>query len=157
MLLSDRLNQALAQARREKVLLGLLYLDLDRFKPVNDMLGHDVGDLLLIQVAARLRECVSRAADTVSRIGGDEFVVLLAHLDHEDDAVVIADRILEALNQPFTVGPHTIAISTSIGIALYPEHGADALALMKNADNAMYQAKGQGRSCYCLYQPESVV
>lgn len=150
-LLTDRLNQALAQARREKAMVGLLYLDLDRFKPVNDMLGHEVGDRLLTQVAGRLRNCVSRTTDTVSRIGGDEFVVLLAHLEKASDAVAVAQRILDALNQAFVVDPHTIEISTSIGIALYPEHGVDAMALMKHADQAMYQAKGLGGS-RCLYE-----
>lgn len=117
-------------------------------------MGHAFGDLLLVQVAARLRECVSRTTDTVSRIGGDEFVVLLAHLEREEDAITVADRILEMLCQPFALGSHTVVVETSIGIAVYPSHGADVLALMKNADNAMYQAKRQGRKRHCLFQPD---
>jgi diguanylate cyclase (GGDEF)-like protein/PAS domain S-box-containing protein len=153
-LLTDRMNQALAACRREKTMLALLYLDLDRFKPVNDTLGHEVGDLLLKQVALRLRASVSRESDTVSRIGGDEFVLLLTHVEEEDDASAVAQRALDALNQPFAIGAHTISISTSIGIALYPEHGADPIALMKSADNAMYQAKNSGRSCYRFFRPD---
>lgn len=153
-LLTDRLNQALATCRRDKSMLALLYLDLDRFKPVNDTLGHEVGDLLLKQVAQRLRASVSRESDTVSRIGGDEFVLLLSHVEKEEDASVVAQRALDALNQPFVVGAHTIDISTSIGIALYPDHGTDPIELMKSADNAMYQAKNSGRSCYRFSRPD---
>lgn len=152
-LLTDRLQQALAQARRERAALALIYLDLDRFKPVNDSLGHDVGDALLKEVALRLRSCVSRESDTVSRIGGDEFVLLLAQIESEADAAQVAQTILQALTRPYQLDGHTLEISCSIGIAMYPTHGTDAKTLMKHADNAMYQAKNAGRSCHRFYEP----
>jgi diguanylate cyclase (GGDEF)-like protein/PAS domain S-box-containing protein len=150
-LLADRLHQALAQARREKGMLALMFLDLDKFKPVNDELGHDVGDLLLKEVATRLQNCVKRESDTVSRLGGDEFVILLPLIEEEHDAAVVAEKALQALSQPFEIEQHTINISCSIGIAVYPEHGKDAHALMINADNAMYKAKQAGRSCFSFF------
>lgn len=146
-LLADRLRQTLAQARRENTKLALMYIDLDKFKPVNDNFGHEVGDLLLKEVALRLTACMKRESDTVSRLGGDEFVVLLANYDKEADVAMVAETILQALTQPFWIERHLINISSSIGIATYPNHGSDASSLMKNADNAMYQAKHAGRSC----------
>ena len=150
-LLTDRLDQALAQVRREDTMLALLFLDLDKFKPVNDSLGHDIGDLLLKEVAGRLLHCVKREYDTVSRVGGDEFVVLLAHIENESDAAVIAQNILEAINQPFFIEQNNIEISCSIGIVIYPKHGTDVISLMKNADDAMYQAKNAGRNCFKFF------
>lgn len=150
-LLSDRLRQALAQARREQNQLALIYLDLDQFKPVNDRCGHDIGDLLLQDVACRLRACVRRESDTVSRLGGDEFVVLLPQIDGEHDVVAISEKILEALTRPFSLEQHTVNISTSLGIAVYPHHGTDVKTLMKHADQAMYQAKCAGKGCYRFY------
>lgn len=150
-LLTDRLNQALAHVRREDTMLALMFIDLDKFKPVNDLLGHDIGDLLLKDVAGRLLSCVKRESDTVSRIGGDEFVVLLARIENEDDVKIIAKNILGAVSQPFNIHNHSIDISSSIGIALYPKHGNDAISLMKNADNAMYQAKNAGRNCFVFF------
>ena len=152
MLLSDRLFQSLAQVRREQATLAVMFLDLDDFKPVNDTLGHDVGDLLLKEVALRLRGCVPRNSDTVARLGGDEFVVLLAQIDQAADAAVVARKILAALMRPFVIGPHRIAISTSIGIAVYPEHGDEVSGLLKNADTAMYHAKKAGRGCYRFFR-----
>jgi diguanylate cyclase (GGDEF)-like protein len=128
-----------------------MFLDLDKFKPVNDELGHDVGDLLLKEVATRLQNCVKRESDTVSRLGGDEFVILLPLIEEEHDAAVVAEKALQALSQPFEIEQHTINISCSIGIAVYPEHGKDAHALMINADNAMYKAKQAGRSCFSFF------
>ncbi len=154
-LLTDRLNQALAHVRREDSKLAIMFLDLDNFKPVNDSLGHDMGDLVLKEVADRLRNCVKRQSDTVSRIGGDEFVVLLPRIDNQSDVEKIAHKILDAINTPFNINNHTINISTSIGIAIYPTHGIDANSLMKNADNAMYQAKDSGRSCFKFFTEES--
>lgn len=151
-LLSDRLFQALAQARRDRCTLALMFLDLDNFKPVNDSLGHDIGDLLLKEVALRLKACVPRDSDTVSRLGGDEFVILLAQIDKAMDAVVVAGKILAALNRPFTIGSHSIGISVSIGIAVYPQHGDDVNRLMKSADTAMYLAKKAGRNCYRFFR-----
>ncbi|WP_054774237.1 putative bifunctional diguanylate cyclase/phosphodiesterase [Methylogaea oryzae] len=152
-LLTDRIQQALAQARREEAALALMFIDLDRFKPVNDTLGHAVGDLLLKEVAIRLQECV-RESDTVSRLGGDEFVVLLPTLDVAADALLVAEKILQALAAPFALAGHYIRISSSIGIAVYPEHGDDEIQLLKNADTAMYYAKKSGRNNAKFYQPE---
>ncbi|HRI91262.1 MAG TPA: diguanylate cyclase [Accumulibacter sp.] len=152
MLLSDRLFQALAQVRREQGTLAVMFLDLDDFKPVNDTLGHDVGDLLLKEVALRLRGCAPRSSDTVARVGGDEFVILLAQIDKAADAAVVARKVLAAVKRPFAIGPHRIDISTSIGIAVYPEHGEDVSRLLKNADTAMYHAKKAGRSCYRFFR-----
>jgi len=139
-LLYDRIKTALAMARREHERLSVLYLDLDRFKPVNDTLGHSVGDLLLQGVAARLRQCV-RESDTVARIGGDEFVVLLQRMHEAGQVAAIAAKIHEAISRPFTLDGHTLNITPSIGIAHYPEHGELAQQLLKHADQAMYRAK----------------
>lgn len=147
-LLKDRLHQALAQARRDSEMLAIMYLDLDDFKPVNDSLGHDVGDMLLKEVAIRLLTCVKRESDTVSRVGGDEFVILITGIERTNDAEIVAQNILNSLNQSFNIGEHNVNISTSIGIASYPKLGTDAASLMKNADNAMYQAKSAGRNCF---------
>jgi diguanylate cyclase (GGDEF)-like protein/PAS domain S-box-containing protein len=147
-LLTDRLNQALAQVRRQDNMLALMFLDLDKFKPVNDILGYDIGDLLLKEVAGRLISCVKRQSDTVSRLGGDEFVILLAGIENKEDVKIIAQNILDELNQPFNIDQHRINISSSIVIAIYPKHGVDVISLMKNADNAMYQAKSFGRNCF---------
>jgi diguanylate cyclase (GGDEF)-like protein/PAS domain S-box-containing protein len=142
-LFHDRLRTALARARRDRQQLAVLYLDLDRFKPVNDHHGHDVGDLLLREVAARIRHCV-RESDTVGRIGGDEFVVLLNDTGHADHAVAVAAKIGAALRQPFELAGGRLQVSASIGIALYPDHGEDARQLLRRADDAMYDAKRQG-------------
>ncbi len=150
-LLTDRLHQALAQARREKGMLAVMFLDLDRFKPVNDTLGHDIGDLLLKEVASRLESCVQRESDTVSRIGGDEFVILLPYVEQENDAVIVAKKVLHALNQPFNISQHSIDISSSIGIAICPQHGTEVKLLMKHADLAMYHAKQGGRNGYRIF------
>lgn len=150
-LINDRLKQALAYAKREQALLALMFIDLDKFKPVNDTLGHEIGDLLLKQVAARLQQSV-RASDTVARIGGDEFVVLLPVIDSAQDAAVVADKIIRALEIPFEIEKHTINISSSIGIAIYPEHGADQKSLQINADMAMYHAKESGRGNAKFFQ-----
>jgi diguanylate cyclase (GGDEF)-like protein/PAS domain S-box-containing protein len=152
-LFSDRLRQSLAIARRDKAHSALMFLDLDKFKPVNDELGHDVGDLLLKEAAKRMRDCV-RESDTVSRIGGDEFVILLPVIEAEQDAIRVAEKILYALNQPFELAGNRISISASIGIAVYPEHGSDEKGLSKNADIAMYHAKRGGRNCARLYRPD---
>lgn len=149
-LIADRLSQAMAYAAREKAQLALMFIDLDKFKPVNDTLGHEIGDLLLKQVAHRLQQAV-RASDTVARIGGDEFVVLLPVVDHSDDAKVVANKILHTLNQPFAIEQHTLNISSSIGVAVYPHHGADEKLLLINADIAMYHAKKGGRNNALFY------
>lgn len=152
-LITDRLQQALAKARRDKQHLAVMFLDLDEFKPVNDNLGHEVGDLLLKQVARRLQACM-RESDTVARIGGDEFVVLLPQIEREQDAIVVAEKIRHALELPFELTDRKLQISSSIGVAVYPEHGSDEKLLLINADIAMYHAKKAGRNNYKLYQRE---
>lgn len=152
-LITDRLRQALSKAKRDRTRMGLMFIDLDKFKPVNDNLGHAVGDLLLVEVANRLRESI-RASDTVARLGGDEFVVLLPTLEQEADAVLVAEKIRYALNQPFEVAGHVLDISSSIGVAVYPEQGTDEKLLLINADIAMYHAKKSGRDAVRVYRPE---
>lgn len=143
-LLRDRLEQALKRARREGTPLAVLYFDLDRFKPVNDTWGHGVGDRLLQAVAERVCGCL-RGSDTVARVGGDEFVVLLPAIGAEDDAMNIGENILAVLNRPFEIDGHVLSISGSIGIATYPSDATDEESLLRCADRAMYQAKDAGR------------
>lgn len=142
-LLGDRLKQAIAQARRDQTRMALLFVDLDKFKPVNDTYGHEAGDLLLQQVAQRLRACL-RESDTVARVGGDEFIVLLPQIDAVQYSVVVAEKLLGTLNEPFMVAGHAIGISASIGVAVYPDDGNDQEQLMRSADRAMYHAKEGG-------------
>jgi diguanylate cyclase (GGDEF)-like protein/PAS domain S-box-containing protein len=151
-LLTDRIRRAIAIAPRHARQPGVLFLDLDGFKHVNDSLGHLVGDQLLQSVASRLTACV-RGSDTVSRLGGDEFVVLLAEMARPEDAATAAVRMLEAVGEPHLIDEHELHITTSIGISLYPDDGADAGTLIKNADTAMYQAKAQGRKNYRFFEP----
>ncbi|WP_298212350.1 diguanylate cyclase [Acidovorax sp.] len=139
----DRLKTALARARRDQRLLSLLFIDLDRFKDVNDTLGHAMGDLLLQRVAQRLIECV-RGSDTVARLGGDEFVVLLESGQARDHATAVADKILAAFGQPFDLDGQSLTIQPSIGVAIYPEHGDEEHHLLGHADEAMYLSKKNG-------------
>ncbi|MCX7173074.1 MAG: diguanylate cyclase [Proteobacteria bacterium] len=145
-LFADRLQQTIAKARREKSHLALMFIDLDQFKPVNDLFGHHVGDLLLREVASRLHACLRRESDTVARMGGDEFVVILPEIEGYQDAVKVGDKILATLNQPFDIAGHKIHISSSIGIAVFPEHGNEEKLLLRSADEAMYRAKENGRN-----------
>jgi diguanylate cyclase (GGDEF)-like protein len=154
LLLEDRLGQAIAHAQRSRAVCAVLFVDLDRFKTVNDTLGHFVGDELLKGVAARLLSSV-RSADTVSRIGGDEFVVLLAEMSQADDAEKAAAKVLAALSQPFQVLGHELVITSSIGISLFPFHGKDARALITNADAAMYGVKKSGRNSFQFFSEEN--
>jgi diguanylate cyclase (GGDEF)-like protein/PAS domain S-box-containing protein len=140
----EHVAQALELAKRNQTRLALLFIDLDQFKPINDTWGHAVGDLVLQEAAKRMTGRI-RAADTVGRIGGDEFVVLLTAVQDETAAVTVAAGIGEALRQPFLVADRCLSISASIGIALYPDHGRDAIELARHADDAMYQAKQDGR------------
>ncbi|MDD2914528.1 MAG: diguanylate cyclase [Gallionella sp.] len=153
LLLFDRMRQALAQAKRDKTRVALMYIDLDKFKPINDNLGHAVGDQLLQEVAERMQGCM-RAVDTVARIGGDEFVVLLPSIEDEQDALTVAEKIRFALNQPFAIAGQSLNISSSTGIAIYPEHGSNEDELTGNADIAMYHAKQSGRNNVKLFQKE---
>jgi diguanylate cyclase (GGDEF)-like protein/PAS domain S-box-containing protein len=149
-LLSDRLDYAIALASRRQSLVGVLFLDLDGFKHINDSLGHTTGDTLLQLIAKRLVGCV-RASDTVSRQGGDEFVVLLSEMDHAEDAAITAARMLAAVAEPHPVDGRDLHITASVGVSVYPEDGADAETLIKNADMAMYQAKGHGRDSFRFF------
>jgi diguanylate cyclase (GGDEF)-like protein/PAS domain S-box-containing protein len=149
-LLNDRLGQAIALAQRNRELLALLFIDLDRFKTVNDSLGHPTGDSLLCAVADRLVACV-RATDTVARLGGDEFVVLLTDIKQAVDSAQVAQKAVESLSQPFRVGKHVLHITPSIGICTFPHDGHDVDTLMRNADAAMYHAKEMGRNNYQFF------
>ena len=142
-LLFERINQSLSYAKRNQTQLALLFIDLDKFKPINDAYGHAMGDLVLQEAARRMSGCL-RDSDTVGRIGGDEFVVLLPVVSNESDASSVAEKIRYALNQPFMIENINLSISSCIGIALYPDHGDDVIKLAKNADFAMYQAKSSG-------------
>ncbi|MHB8120762.1 MAG: putative bifunctional diguanylate cyclase/phosphodiesterase [Desulfuromonadaceae bacterium] len=147
-LLTDRLAQSIAHAQRHGNKVALMYLDLDHFKHINDSLGHAVGDQLLQSVAKRLQECVPRHSDTVSRQGGDEFVILLSEVEELQDAAITAKKLLKAVAKPLLVGDHRLHVTLSIGISLYPDDGKDVETVMRNADTAMYQAKKCGRNNY---------
>lgn len=149
-LFNDRLGQALINAQRDNGKAAVMFLDLDRFKNINDTLGHGIGDLLLQEVAVRLTGCV-RQGDTVSRLGGDEFVVLLPELNDEKDARLVAQKLLNAAVFPMVLEGRELHISASIGISYYPMDGANAETLMKNADVAMYRAKEEGRNNFQFY------
>ncbi|MBI3480926.1 MAG: diguanylate cyclase [Nitrosomonadales bacterium] len=150
-LLTERLERAIVRAKRDNSYLGLLFFDLDKFKPINDNYGHEVGDWLLKSVALRAVGCI-RESDTVARLGGDEFVVLLPKLANTQDALAVAEKIRDALAQPFIFAETSFEISASIGVVIYPEHGADEKTLARNADAAMYRAKKAGRNQVVLYQ-----
>jgi diguanylate cyclase (GGDEF)-like protein/PAS domain S-box-containing protein len=145
LLLRDRLTQALHAAERSGSRVGVLVLDLDHFKEINDGLGHAAGDALLQQVALRLTASV-RQSDTVSRVGGDEFVIVLSGLEHEDDALLVTRKILESMKRPFELGGASVIVTPSIGVSFYPTDANTMEALLENADGAMYQSKIEGRN-----------
>ncbi|ATG91583.1 EAL domain-containing protein [Methylomonas koyamae] len=149
----DRLNQEIKKAARDRNSLAVMLLDLDRFKEVNDTLGHDMGDVLLKEAAKRLLDCV-REVDTVARLGGDEFTIILGELESESDTDRVARAILHRLSEPFRLGEELAYVSVSIGITLYPQDAATPEQLMKNADQAMYNAKQQGRNRYSYFTAE---
>jgi diguanylate cyclase (GGDEF)-like protein/PAS domain S-box-containing protein len=151
LLLNDRLGQAIALAHRHLGRVVVMFLDLDGFKHINDSLGHPTGDNLLQSIAKRLEDCI-RTPDTVSRQGGDEFIVLLQEIVHPKDAVVVAKRVLAALAEPHSIGDRVLHVTASIGVSLYPDDGLDAEALIKNADTAMYEAKESGRGNYKFFR-----
>jgi diguanylate cyclase (GGDEF)-like protein/PAS domain S-box-containing protein len=153
LLLNDRLGQALARAHRDAGLVAVLFLDLDGFKYINDSLGHAVGDQLLQSVAKRLESCI-RAPDTISRLGGDEFIVLLHGVQNPQDAAIAAGRLLSAVAKGHFIGLRDLHITASIGISIYPDDGLDAETLIQNADTAMYQAKESGRRNCRFFTPE---
>ena len=152
----ERVEQALRLAQRHQSALALMFLDLDKFKPVNDCYGHAVGDALLRQVAQRMVACV-RAADTVGRVGGDEFVVLLQNVDSAEAAWGVAEKIRLALNEPFVLDGQSVSIAATIGLVVYPHHGSSADELTRHADLAMYRAKENGRNQVMLFQCDLAV
>jgi diguanylate cyclase (GGDEF)-like protein/PAS domain S-box-containing protein len=153
LLLNDRLTRAIALARRYGRRLAVLFLDCDRFKHINDTLGHPIGDHVLRSVSRRLTTCV-RESDTVSRHGGDEFLVLLSEVDQPEDAGLIAEKIVSSVAEPHHVGGHELTLTASVGIALYPEDGQDAQSLIMRADTAMYHAKNTGRNRVAFYRSD---
>ena len=152
-LFEERLQQALDQARRNGSVVAVLFVDLDRFKQINDTLGHSVGDALLQKVGQRLKSCV-RKSDTLARMGGDEFTLLLTDLKDQHYAVRVSQKLLDALKAPFVVDGYELFVTASIGISLYPRDGRDAATLQRNADSAMYRAKNQGKNNFQLFLPE---
>ncbi len=152
-LLRDRVEQAIAHAERGGGMAAVMFLDLDQFKFINDSLGHDAGDRLLVEVAGRLRDTV-RHGDTVARLGGDEFVIVLDGIEREEDAASIARKVLDGLQPSFIEQEHELYISASLGVALYPRDGGDAAMLLKNADVAMYRAKDEGRNNFQFFTTE---
>ncbi|MDX9801444.1 MAG: sensor domain-containing diguanylate cyclase, partial [Spirochaetia bacterium] len=148
----DRLGVSLRLARRENTKLSLMFLDLDRFKPVNDTYGHSAGDIVLKEVSARIQKII-RSSDTAGRIGGDEFVICLYHVESKEELYEIAEKFRLALESPYFYKGNKITISASIGFALFPEHGTDENTLVCNADTAMYKAKKMGRNQVAMYTP----
>ncbi len=150
LLLQDRLGHALEVARRTAEAVAVIFIDLDRFKVVNDNLGHDVGDLLLIEVAERLQNCLRRS-DSVARLGGDEFVAVLANFNSVGEVAEVAEKIVNRLSEPAIIKGHPLTVGASVGIAMFPQDGGDVTTLMKDADAAMYRAKKNGRSAFCFF------
>jgi diguanylate cyclase (GGDEF)-like protein len=149
-LFNDRLTQALAQAKRGQLQVAVMFLDLDGFKLVNDTLGHAAGDELLRQVAQRLTSCL-RATDSVARFGGDEFTIVLPAIEDRSDVIRVANKIIEEVARPYPLDGSEAAITTSIGISLYPGDGADPSVLIHRADNAMYHTKRHGKNHHEFY------
>ncbi|HEX8171976.1 MAG TPA: EAL domain-containing protein [Thermoanaerobaculia bacterium] len=152
-LFTDRLRHSVSRAKRSGKAVAVMFIDVDHFKTINDTLGHTAGDELLLEMARRLRDCV-RDDDTVARLGGDEFTIILSELRQPEDAVHVAQKILQAVQEPLTIGGMPIVVTASIGIALYPVDGADPESLLRNADSAMYRAKEAGRNTYQLCTDE---
>lgn len=150
-LFNDRLKLALSYAKRERKMLGVMFIDLDLFKEINDLYGHEIGDIVLKKVSRQLVSCV-RESDTVARMGGDEFVILLPIIDDIQDAILVASKIVDAVAQPIKVAKTHLHITCSIGIAIYPEHGKDEKLLVINADMAMYHAKKSGKNQAKLFE-----
>src|ERR1700682_91269 len=155
-LLAERMSVALAHARRNQSVLAVVYLDLDGFKQINNTLGHGAGDTLLKMVAERLVATV-RKEDTVARLGGDEFIMGLWHLSGIDDAAKVASKVIEVVSQPYAIEGHTVSITASAGIGMYPLHGEDADTLMRSADLALYEAKHVGKNVYRISERTDLV
>lgn len=152
LLLNDRVSQAIALAQRHMKKVALLLLDLDGFKHINDSLGHPIGDKLLQSIARRLVHCV-RGSDTVSRLGGDEFIVLLSEVQQAEDAAISARKVLHAVAETHSIDQHDLRVTTSVGVSIYPDDGLDAETLIKNANTAMYRVKESGRQNYQFFKP----
>jgi diguanylate cyclase (GGDEF)-like protein len=152
-LFRDRLTQAMARCKRTAQSIGLMLLDLDRFKAVNDTMGHDAGDNLLKAVSDRLRRCV-REVDTVARMGGDEFTIILEGVTSRQDVTVVAQRIAQSISEPFTLGDQQVSIGVSIGITMFPQNDQTIDTLLKHADAAMYRAKQHGGNAFQFYLPD---
>lgn len=148
-LFQDRLNQGISLAKRGNSYCALIFMDLDRFKPVNDTYGHPVGDQVLKLVADRLRQCV-RESDMVARLGGDEFTIILPQINGKNDAEMVAKKVIAALSRTFDVNDQHLQLGVSVGIALYPDNGNNGDLLLKAADHAMYHAKADEGSAYCF-------
>jgi diguanylate cyclase (GGDEF)-like protein len=148
----NSLDHEINNSKRQSQPLALMFLDLDKFKEVNDTLGHDIGDLLLIEAAQRITNCV-RETDMVARLGGDEFTVILPNLNNTNNAEGIACKIIDTLSQPFDLAGNSVFVGASIGITVYPNDAASLEELMSHADQAMYQAKAEGRNCFCYFTP----
>ncbi|MBF0194257.1 MAG: diguanylate cyclase [Magnetococcales bacterium] len=146
----ERLNQALINAKREKLQLAVMFLDLDGFKYINDTYGHKVGDIILFEAAQRIKKCL-REVDTVARIGGDEFTTILHSISNNEDAGIVADKIINSISKPFHIDKHICNLGVSIGISIFPEHGNDLDTLLKKADMAMYEVKKTGRGMYMYF------
>jgi len=157
-LLMDRLEQAIVSAKRRNDQVAVLFMDLDDFKKVNDTYGHKTGDQLLIEIADRLREVVRRENDTIARIGGDEFFILLTGISNESQITTVIDHLFESFAEPLPVGESSLKlkVNLSVGVAVYPLHGMDPDALMRNADSAMYRAKKIKKNYFCFYDPEQM-
>lgn len=152
-LFRELLDKAVFQAGRKGESFALMFLDLDHFKEINDTLGHDMGDRLLVLVARRLQGCI-RGSDVIARLGGDEFTIIQDSIGSREDVETVAKKIINVMKQPFVIGDHVLNVGASLGIAVFPEHGADALSLLKNADTSMYYAKEQGRQNFQFYFAE---
>lgn len=151
-LLTDRMAMALVHARRNKSAMAVVYLDLDGFKQINDTLGHGVGDVLLQTVAERLVATV-REEDTVARLGGDEFIIALWHVSNTEHAATVATKVINTVSQPYCIEGHSISMTASAGVGIYPAHGEDAESLMKSADLALYEAKHAGKNAFRIALP----
>ncbi|RHW37694.1 GGDEF domain-containing protein [Lysinibacillus yapensis] len=144
-LFKERLSQAIKEAESEHRMMAVMYLDMDKFKHINDTLGHDVGDELLMQFGKRVKRNL-RQSDILARQGGDEFTILLPYIEHKQEAIQVAERILHSLQEPWQIGNHTFHTTSSIGLAFYSENGLTRNQLMKSADAALYEAKSNGRN-----------
>ncbi len=152
-LFEDRLKQAIKKAARSFRKIAVFFIDLDNFKKINDSMGHDIGDKVLVQVATRLQNCI-RKSDTLARLGGDEFIIIIDEVKDEDFAIHLAQKLLKSMTEPINIGGQDIYISNSVGVSIFPEDGLDANTLLKNADAAMYKAKDDGKNSYRFYKEE---